>query len=335
MVQKLKHYFLLFVFCSLFVALSFVSFVGGFDRYGEVQIQNQNKVRSPEDSYFKNVTFFTVANSKPTINMRAKEMVISEDFSSTVALFVDGLYYSLTNPEPIKFSAQRAVAHAKENVLDLEQKVVLYDSVHEFKAEKLRIVNKGEKIFGKIGVETTSTIKNKDGVESNVSTVTIKSNEVDYYSPTGSVVYRGMVDGKIQRLRAYEEGVKFKSAELNLDGAKGLITLLGQVYLNKGNFEVWANSGEIFLENYNKKLKYYSLSDDVRLREVFQVKMQEKERKAFAEKLEGWMNERKVILTGFPKVIQDKDIIKGNRIILRENSESVEIDDANSSLIMK
>ena len=47
------------------------------------------------------------------------------------------------------------------------------------------------------------------------------------------------------------------------------------------------------------------------------------------------MNERKVVLTGFPKVIQDKDIIKGNKIILRENSESVEIDDANSSMILK
>lgn len=334
-IHKLKHYFLLFSFVILFAGIAVFSFVGGFDHYGEEKILKQNTTRSPEDSYFKEVKFFTKTNGVPTISMRSKEMVISEDFSSTVATFVDGFYYSQTNPEPIKFSAERAIAKPKIDQLDLENKVVLVDPNHEFHSEKLKISDRGNRIFGQTQVETISKIKTEGSLEADTSTLLIRSEEMDYNSLANRVVYKGSVDGEMKRIKAYEEGIKFKTSELGLDGAKGLITLNGQVFLEKGRFEVWSNRGEIFLENYNKKLKYYSLSDDVRLREELQGRGKLVERKAFAEKLEGWMNERKVVLTGFPKVIQEKDIIKGNRIVLRENSESVEIDDANSSLILK
>lgn len=335
MVHKLRQYFLLLLFVLLFSGVAVFSFLGGFDHYGDEKILKQNNSRSPEDSYFKEVKFFTKTKGAPAVNMWAKEMVITEDFSSSVALFVDGFYYPQTNPEPIKFSAERALAKPDEDQLELENKVILIDSNHEFRSEKLKIADRGNKIFGRINVETISKIKSQEANEANTSTLFIKSQEVDYYAPTNSVNYRGLVDGEVKRVKAYEEGIKFKTSELGLDGLKGLITLNGQVYLEKGRFEVWSNRGEIFLENYNKKLKYYSLSDDVRLREFLQGREKKFERKAFAEKLEGWMNERKVVLTGFPKVIQEKDIIKGNRIVLRENSESVEIDDANSSLILK
>lgn len=55
------------------------------------------------------------------------------------------------------------------------------------------------------------------------------------------------------------------------------------------------------------------------------------ERRAFAERLEGFMSENLVVLTGYPKVFQQQDVIKGNRIILRENNEVVEVEDANTN----
>ena len=322
-------------FVCLFAGLAVFSFLGGFDHYGEEKILKQNNARSPEDSFFKEVKFFTKVKGQPSINMHSKEMTISEDFNSAIALFVDGFYYSQSNPEPIKFSAEKALAKPKMDLLELEHKVVLVDDKHEFRSEKLKILDRGNKIFGRENVQTISKIKSNDTTVSDSSTVLIKAQEMDYNAIANRVDYRGLVDGEMRRVKAYEEGVKFQTSELGFDGAKGLITLNGQVHFIKGKFEAWSNRGEIFLENYNKKLKYYSLSDDVRLREEFQGREKLIERKAFAEKLEGWMNERKVVLTGFPKVIQDKDIIKGNRIVLRENSESVEIDDANSSLILK
>jgi lipopolysaccharide export system protein LptA len=109
----------------------------------------------------------------------------------------------------------------------------------------------------------------------------------------------------------------------------------GAVTFKKGNLEASSNLGSLFLENYNKKLKYYSLSDDVRLQESLLLEGRPMKRKAFSEKLEGIISEKKVILTGLPKVFQGKDVIKGNRIIIRENIETVEVDDANTSLTLE
>ena len=97
-----------------------------------------------------------------------------------------------------------------------------------------------------------------------------------------------------------------------------------------------AEKAEIFLENFNKKLKYYVLYDDVRV--VESIKKQDGTtviRKAFGEKLEGYMREEKVVLTGSPKVVQGSDIITANQITLVENREVVEVDDSSSRLQIK
>ena len=53
-------------------------------------------------------------------------------------------------------------------------------------------------------------------------------------------------------------------------------------------------------------------------------------RKAFSEKVEGFPLERKLVLSGYPKVLQGRDVIKGNKIIIREEQELVEILNTNS-----
>ena len=98
--------------------------------------------------------------------------------------------------------------------------------------------------------------------------------------------------------------------------------------------------GEIFLENYNKKLKYYALYDDVKVVEKIPViKKGESrktfiERRAYAEKLEGFVKEGKIVLTGYPKVLQENDVIKGNVITLLKSNEVIEVDDSSSSFII-
>ena len=90
-----------------------------------------------------------------------------------------------------------------------------------------------------------------------------------------------------------------------------------------------------FLENYNNTLKYFALYDDVKVKEVLNLQGREVIRKAFSEQLEGFPGKSKVILTGYPKVIQEDDTIVGNKIILRWNNEVLEIIDANSNLKVK
>ena len=134
----------------------------------------------------------------------------------------------------------------------------------------------------------------------------------------------------------YEEGIDFSSQELMAMMKKSVVELKGDVFLKKQQLNARSLRAEIFLENYNQKLKYYALSDDVKV--VEKVAIGDGKfitRKAFAEKLEGYAQEKKIILTGYPKVYQQEDIIKGNKITMIENNEVIEVDDSSSSFNIK
>ena len=146
--------------------------------------------------------------------------------------------------------------------------------------------------------------------------------------------YRGGVNGLVKRKRIYEESLSFKADLLTFNAPQSLVEMKGNVAFKKENLDAFANRGEVFLENYNKKLKYYALYDDVKLQERLVNNGKPMIRKAFSEKLEGLMSEKKIILTGLPKVFQERDVIKGNKIMIRENVETVEVDDANTNIIL-
>ena len=129
--------------------------------------------------------------------------------------------------------------------------------------------------------------------------------------------------------------IYFKTDLMTVNGPKLLVEMKGNVSIKKESLDAYANRGEVFLENYNKRLKYYALYDDVRLQEKLMQNGRLLIRKAFSEKLEGLMSDRKIILTGLPKVFQGNDVIKGNRIIIKENVETVEVDDANSNITLE
>ena len=128
------------------------------------------------------------------------------------------------------------------------------------------------------------------------------------------------------------ESFDFKANRVELNMLKSLVSLSDNVLLHRNNYDLEAQKAEIFLENYNKKLKYYVLYDDIKLEEKLSMNDGSKQmRKAYSEKLEGYMAEEKVVLTGAPRVEQGEDLIKGYQIILRENVELVEVDDSQSS----
>ena len=149
---------------------------------------------------------------------------------------------------------------------------------------------------------------------------------------TGNLQYRYNVRGHLDRTRSYEPGIKFTTQVLDFLRLEQKINLGGNVFIERGSTKVQALRGEMFLENYNKRLKYYELFDDVRIEELVPTAMGTLLRKGFAEHLEGHMAEDKLIMTGYPKVYQDKDVIKGNRIIVRPHSAIVEVDDAAGEL---
>jgi lipopolysaccharide export system protein LptA len=146
----------------------------------------------------------------------------------------------------------------------------------------------------------------------------------------------GSVDGVLQRKRKYEGAMTFTSQLLRFDGIESLAHLEGDVFMKRENYRITGGKADIYLENFNKSLKYFVMNDDVKLTETLNDPVNGKtERKAFAERLEGFGREEKMILSGAPRVEMGTDVIKGYRITVREGSDLVEVDDAMSDMQMK
>ncbi len=122
---------------------------------------------------------------------------------------------------------------------------------------------------------------------------------------------------------------------MELQGLKGVIGLKENVFFQRGEMKVTARNGDVFLEQANKKLKYFILNDDVKVTEnLLDANGRPMVRQAFAERMEGF-GQDKIVLSGAPRVLQGKDVMKGYRITMREKLEFIEIEDAMSDVQVK
>ena len=319
------------------MSLGILSFKGNFDQFG-------NEINAPvigaiqaeiDESFFKGVNYYSVKDVLPFLDIESSELSISSNNKVIIGFNPNGVLYRYDQKQlaldSIKFKSKnyRALLAEKDIFLDNEVEIKMADT--NLLADKVSILSNGEVLYAINNVKTLTT----DVITNDQ--ILVNSNNTIYRPKEQFFEYRGNVNGVIKRKRVYEESVNFKTDLLTLNAPLHLVTMKGNVYLKKENVDAYANRGEIFLENYNKKLKYYVLYDDVRLKEVLADLKNIKKphiRKAFSEKLEGLVSENKIILTGFPKVFQEEDIIKGNRIIIRENIETVEVDDANTNITL-
>ncbi len=312
-----------------------LSFNGHFNNFGSDQDipKNGPKHDQIDESYFKEAHFFSVTNKRPALQFQSNELSLSNLDGVVIAFDPNGVIYRYERNgeelEPINFKAKnaRTLLNKKEMYLDNDVEINLSNT--SLKAQKMTIISNGDVLYANRDVKTFSTI-----IKTN-DQISITAQEAIYRPKDQFFEYINQVEGIIRRKKSYEENISFKADFLTLDAPKSLASMKGNVTFKKDNLEASANSGDIFLENYNKRLKYYALSDDVRLQERLTRSGKPIVRKAFSEKLEGLISDKKIILTGLPKVFQDKDVIKGNRIIIRENVETVEVDDANTSITLE
>ena len=332
---KIRQYLLIYLFFSLCGGLIFLSNLGHFKRFGTTSapVIPTNKPDQLEESFFKGVNYFSIQNNKPFLELETDELSISNTEGLLLCFNpVGSLYrYDRENKpmEPIIFQSKNSRVLLKKKSLYLDKNVEIKMANTTLTAENVSITDNGEQIDANENVKTISLIQKTN------DQILINSHRASYFPKKQLYTYRTNVTGEVVRKRVYEEGVSFATDQLVFNVPESLITLDGKVTFKKDNLDAFANRGEVFLENYNKKLKYYALYDDVRLQETLSQNGKPLVRKAFAEKLEGITSEKRIILTGFPKVFQLKDVIKGNRITIRENVEIVEVDDANSSITIQ
>jgi len=226
--------------------------------------------------------------------------------------------------ERVDYAGERGVYDQNKEVLTLERETTVNLPDTQANSEKMIYEVKEDRVH-LIGDVKTKTFYVEEG-----DWIFLDADEAYFWTEARRSRYLGNVSGKIKRKRVYEDSLSFRSNELYLNMNTLKADLNHNVFMKKQNLTATSRRGEIFLENYNKKLKYFVLYDDVKVIEKVMLDGKFINRKAFSEKLEGLPSESKIILTNYPKVYQLNDVIKGNKIVLRENTEVVEVDDANS-----
>jgi lipopolysaccharide export system protein LptA len=323
MLEK-KHTLTVLAFLILSTALIGFSFSGKWDGgvYRQDSVKSGRRVNS-EDSYLKSVEYFVLKEDKPLFALNSDELTLSGNKGKSFFINPKGVVYSKSG-QKVNYQGLTGVYDQKSEILVLEREVLLNTDDTEASSKKMIYQSQNERIHLKGDVKT-KTFHAVDG-----DWIFIDSEEAYFWPSVRRSKYIGKVEGLIKRKRVYEDSMSFKSNELYLDMNINKADLTHDVFIKKQNLTATSRRGEIFLENYSKKLKYFALYDDVKVTEKVMLDGKFIRRKAFSEKLEGLPSEEKVVLTGYPKVYQLSDVIKGNRIVLRENTEVVEVDDANT-----
>ena len=333
--MKKQQYITIFFFVIITLGVSIYSYFAHYDDSNKTD-QAASVVSRNEDmdeSYFKVVDYYLLEKGKPFLRLQSTELTLSKQNTEVVGFNPDGIIYRHDDKgveeDPIYFIAKNARVLTQNKELYLQNEVEVKVAHSTLKSDKVTIYNGGRHLEADGNVDTQSfDPKTSDQI-------LITSNFALYRPKEQFFEYQKNVKGLIKRKRQYEESVSFTTDLMTLSSLQSELEMKGNVTLKKGNLDASSNQGTVFLENYNKRLKYYSLSDDVRLQETLTLNGKPVVRKAFAEKLEGLISEKKVILTGLPKVFQEKDVIKGNRITIRENIETVEVDDANTNITLE
>lgn len=295
---------------------------------GEDPASNLLDVEIIEESTFENMHYFTLNDGKEVMALDAKSLrvVNQRDLYFTAP---DGLLYN-KNGEKIAYTAREGEFKNVKQELVLEGDVKLTAKEGAYQANSLYY--NGSKDF----LEARGDIRANVVDMSTNDRLRVSSNYMNSWLNEQRSLFIGDVTGLLRRNRAYEGSFNFRAERMELNRLKSLVTLNNNVYLERNNYNLRAQRAEIFLENFNKKLKYYALYDDIKLVEELKLSSgQTQTRKAFSEKLEGYMSQGKIVLTGAPRVEQGEDLIKGYQITLRENVELVEVEEAQSSFRLK
>lgn len=326
---NIRHYFILSLFlsfCSLGIWRSWNNSV----RHVDIDSRGRSfKNEMKNKNYFQFVSFFKLTNGAKSLYLTSNDLVIDNLINLILFSNPDGEIFD-EDGVSTSYLADYGEYNKEKKVLNLRGSVdVLNEDLH-LKAENLVYHINGELIFASKKVGTESESK-KTG-----DTIFITTDNLVAYPDKGIFNYEGNVKGQIKRKRLYEDNIFIKSEKLTLNSKNNVILLNGSVEIKKDAVVATAYKGRIFLDNYNKNLKYFTLNDDVKVSETFLLSNGKLvSRKAVSEKLEGIASEDKYILTGYPKVFQGGDILKGNKITLRESNEVIEVDNANTSFILK
>jgi LPS export ABC transporter protein LptC len=280
------------------------------------------------ESYFKDLHYLSLNEGVPFLELKASELASNSQSQKTTFLSPEGMAFG-PDGGPVTYKARTGIYQQGRGELLLEHEVVVSMNTSTLESDSVLYEQKYDRVLATGSVKTEAI-----DVNTGDSLVT-HSSVVSHWVSGNRSEYSGGVSGQLKRRRSYEPGIEFFANKIHFEHLKQYVSLFQDVKIIRQGMTATARNGEIFLENYNKSLKYFTLFDDVKVLERVMIGGKSHKRRAYAERLEGITSENKVTLTGTPKVYQLSDVIKGNRITLRENNEVVEVDDANTNFRLR
>jgi lipopolysaccharide export system protein LptA len=115
--------------------------------------------------------------------------------------------------------------------------------------------------------------------------------------------------------RGFDQPLRITAQELEADNKNRVITFRGKVEARQGELTINADTAQVF---YEKKEEGNDIREVVA---TGNVKVQEGDRLATAQRAVFANREQKITLTGQPKVWQGKDVVSGEKIIILLDEE--------------
>ena len=277
----------------------------------------------------KGLSYFNLKRQQPVLSLTAQEMEsVDNDFASFVR--PHGSYFRNDQKDPINYQAENAEYDAKKQVLELLRQAKMDFGKSHYEADKITYMMKDNIVIGLGDVVVDAYLeKTKEKVH-------LESGWMKAWPEIKKSIFNPRVTGHLESLKKTNPTIFFESNELTLNSLESHIELLENVKMKKGEVNLSSRKADIFMENQNKKLKYFVLSDDVKMVEKFIAKNGEPiERRAFGQRIEGFGYDGSIHLSGAPRVEQGRDLLKGYKIILREKLEFIEVEDAMSDVETK
>lgn len=325
----LRHTLSIIVFVFSCLGILCYSYLANFRDSIWDQLQNTSSKKSEIVSTFTHAKLYSSQENKPALFLDTDILSINHDQNKVFFQLPVGITFGKQGEE-IHYRAALGHLDWQKNELGLEEDVLLDSDKSKISSKRLLYNLKSTKLVGTGGVEGNLFVPQTQ------DHLIISGDRLESSTSTQKGRFIGNVKGRVERLRRYEEGVNFSSQTLDFDVLAGRAWLKGDVNLYKENMHASARQGELWLENYNKKLKYFSLFSDVLVNEtVVDKRGKTLQRRALSESLEWFVRDQLIVLSENPRVYQETDTIRGNRIILRENNSVIEVDDANSNFKVK
>ncbi len=324
-----QHLFGIFLFFLGSLGIFFYSYIADFRDSVWDQLQARSGDKGKTVSTFKKPQLFSSQSNRPLLFLESDVLSINHDEKDIFFQLPIGYVFDQQG-EKIEYRAALGSFNFSRNILGLKSDVSLNSKASKVSSDQLNYHLDSHYLTGQ-GRVTGDYI-----VPSTQDNLVISGDKLESNTLKQTGFFQGNVKGRVTRKRRYEEGVDFASQRLEFNLIVGRTDLMGDVHLIKENMHATARQGQLLLENYNKKLKYFSLLSDVVVKEkVVDARGNVIYRRALAESLEWFVGDHLVVLSENPRVYQDSDTIRGNRIILRENNSVIEVDDANSNFKVK